>query len=65
LHTCQTIEPDNKPGWYILTVPEASPERIVPWVFAQKGEAVPLSPNGLVEEVRKQERHLAKAIGAI
>ena len=65
LHTCQTIESDNKSGWYILTVPEASPERIVPWVFAQNGEAVPLSPPELVEVVRRQERHLAKAIGAV
>ncbi|MBP5640850.1 MAG: WYL domain-containing protein [Victivallales bacterium] len=65
LHTCQIIEPANKLGWYILTVPEASPERIFPWVFAKKGEADPLSPNVLVEEVRKQERQLAKAIGAV
>ena len=65
LHTCQRIEPDKEPGWYILTVPEASTERIVPWVFAQKGEAVPLSPNGLVEEIRRQGLNLAKAIGAI
>lgn len=65
LHTCQRLEPDKEPGWYILTVPEASLERIVPWVFAQKGEAVPLSPNRLVEEVRRQERMLAKTIGAV
>ena len=65
LHTCQKIEPDKESGWYILTVPEASPERIVPWVFAQKGEAIPLSPNALVEEVRRQGRLLAKAIGVV
>ena len=64
LHTCQTIEPDIESGQYILTVPEAAPELIVPWVFAQMGEAVPLSPKELVEEVRRQERSLGKAIGS-
>ncbi len=64
LHTRQTIEPDVEEGKYILTVPEAAPERIVPWVFAQMGEAVPLAPEELVEVVRSQERALAEAIGS-
>lgn len=65
LHTRQATEPDAEPGWYILTVPEASLERVVPWVLAQGGDAVPLSPGKLVDEVRRRGRELAKAIGAV
>lgn len=52
MHPEQKIEVDGN-GGFILTIPSVAPEIIVPWIMRQCGDAIPLSPPEIVEEIRK------------
>ncbi|MDD4817448.1 MAG: WYL domain-containing protein [Victivallaceae bacterium] len=58
MHSEQKIElePDGK-SW-LFTIPEVPSEVVVPWILSQGGDAVPLSPQCIVDAVREKTEAL-------
>ena len=50
MHSRQKIK-KTADGW-LFHIPEVPGEVIVPWILSQKGQAVPLEPPELIENVR-------------
>lgn len=52
MHSKQTVR-QKKDGTWLFTIPEVASEVVVPWILAQRGNAVPLNPPELTEAVRR------------
>ena len=65
MHTRQKIAKDPaSPGAFLFTVPAVPLAVIVPWILAQRGDAVPLSPPELVDAVRRDAKAILKSLSA-
>lgn len=62
MHSRQIITPSDDGNSWFYTIPEISTEVIVPWILSQGGNAVPLSPPCIVDEVRKRTERLAASL---
>ena len=63
MHTRQSIAKDHAaPGAFLFTIPSVPLAVIVPWILAQRGDAVPLSPPELVDAVRHDAAIIAKKL---
>ena len=60
LHSKQKIV-DNKDGTFTMTAPQKAKHLAVQWILAQRGEAVPVAPAELVEDVIKTGRKIVEA----
>ena len=60
LHSRQKIV-DNRDGTFTMTVPQKAKHLAVQWILAQRGEAVPVAPAELVEDVIKTGRKIVEA----
>ena len=49
----------NRDSW-IFSIPAVPAEIIVPWILSQGGDAVPLSPQSIVEAVQEKSDRLSK-----
>lgn len=54
MHSGQTIEAEADGHSWMFTVPSVPREVVVPWILSQGGNAVPLSPQCIVEAVREK-----------
>ena len=54
MHSQQTIIEEAKGDSWIFHIPEIPKEVIVPWILSQGGNAIPLEPQIIVDEVRKK-----------
>ena len=63
LHSGQKFVQDED-GSYLLYIPAAPLERLVPWILNQQGNATPETPSSVVEAVRKAILRLADACQA-
>lgn len=54
MHSQQTIIEEAKGESWIFHIPEIPKEVIVPWILSQGGNAIPLEPQIIVDEVRKK-----------
>ena len=63
LHSGQNFVQDED-GSYLMTVPAAPLERLVPWILNQQGNASPETPSSFVDAVRKAILRLADACQA-
>ena len=61
MHSKQRIRP-MKDGSWLFDIPEVAAEVVVPWILAQRGDAVPLSPPELVETVRRDAETLVRKL---
>lgn len=60
MHTRQTLQKEpNRDSW-IFSIPAVPAEIIVPWILSQGGDAVPLSPQSIVEAVQEKLDRLSK-----
>lgn len=65
MHTRQTIAKDHAaPGSFLFTIPSVPLAVIVPWILAQRGDAVPLSPPELVDAVRHDAELIAQKLSS-
>ena len=53
MHSKMRIIPEPGTGCSIFFIPAVAAEVVVPWILAQQGEAVPLSPPEIVEAVKR------------
>lgn len=60
LHSRQKIV-DNRDGTFTMTVPQKAKHLAVQWILAQRGEAVPVAPAELVDDVIAAGRKITKA----
>ena len=60
MHTKQKITAERGGKSWIFSIPEISKEVITPWILSQGGNAIPLCPPEIVEDVREK----ASAISA-
>ena len=63
MHSKQTIR-KNRDGSCLFSIPEVPAEVVVPWILAQRGDAVPLEPPDLVETVRRDADTIVKRLTA-
>jgi len=61
MHTKQRIRKEGKDSWLFI-IPEVPKEVVVPWILSQQGQAIPLSPPGIVDAVRAAARAILKQI---
>ena len=65
MHTRQAIAKDREtPGAFLFTIPSVPLAVIVPWILAQRGDAVPLSPPELVDAVRHDAALIAQKLSS-
>lgn len=62
MHSRQTVTPNEDGVSWTYSIPEISAEVIVPWILSQGGNAVPLSPPCIVEDVRNRVKRLSAMI---
>ena len=63
MHTRQRIAKEpGRPGSFLFTIPSVPLAVVVPWILAQRGDAVPLSPPELVEAVRHDAGVIAQKL---
>ena len=63
MHSKQTVR-RQKDGTWMFEIPEVAAEVVVPWILAQRGDAVPLSPPELVDAVRDGAETVLKKLDA-
>ena len=63
MHSKQTVR-QTKDGAWLLELPEVAAEVVVPWILAQRGDAVPLAPPELVEAVRRDADAIVKKLSS-
>lgn len=63
MHSKQTVR-RQKDGTWMFELPEVAAEVVVPWILAQRGDAVPLSPPELVDAVRNGAESVLKKLAA-
>ena len=51
MHSKQRLRKEGRDTW-LFTLPEVPEQVIVPWILSQRGEAVPLAPQEIVEAVK-------------
>lgn len=61
MHSKQKIR-ENRDGSWTFLIPEVPAEVVVPWILAQRGDAVPLSPPELVDAVRRDAAAIVKRL---
>ena len=54
----------NRDGSCLFSIPEVPAEVVVPWILAQRGDAVPLEPPDLVETVRRDAEAIMRRLTA-
>lgn len=54
MHSKQKIKAERGGKSWIFTIPEVSKEVITPWILSQGGNAIPLCPPEIVEDVREK-----------
>lgn len=57
MHSKQTIKKERGGSW-LFTIPEVPEQVIVPWILAQRGEAIPLQPQIIVDAVKQSTQTL-------
>jgi len=62
LHTKQKYHPQED-GSCILEIPAAAEETLIPWILEQRGNAVPLSPQSVIDRVKCEVKNLADTLG--
>ena len=60
MHTRQTLQKEPDRDSWIFSIPAVPAEIIVPWILSQGGDAVPLSPQSIVEAVQEKSDRLSK-----
>ena len=60
MHTRQTLQKEPDRDSWIFSIPAVPAEIIVPWILSQGGDAVPLSPQSIVEAVQEKLDRLSK-----
>ena len=63
MHSGQKIK-KNRDGSFLFSIPEVPAEVVVPWILAQRGDAVPLAPPELVEAVRRDADAIVKKLSS-
>ena len=63
MHSKQSVR-RQKDGTWMFELPEVAAEVVVPWILAQRGDAVPLSPPELVDAVRRGAESVLKNLAA-
>ena len=63
MNSKQAIRKDRDGSW-MFRIPEVPAEVVVPWILAQRGDAVPLEPPELVEAVRRDAAAIMKNLDA-
>ncbi len=61
MHPGQKVR-KTRDGSFLFSFPDIPAEIVVPWIFAQKGEAAPLEPSEIVEAVRMGAQAIADRI---
>ena len=62
LHSGQKFKSEGE-GRFTMTLPGAAKHLVVEWILAQRGNATPLAPAELVEDVRQACRRIMESIG--
>jgi len=62
MHSKQSITRNEDGVSWTYSIPEISAEVIVPWILSQGGNAIPLSPPCIAEEVRNRVGRLSAMI---
>ena len=62
MHSKQSITPNDDGVSWTYSIPAISAEVIVPWILSQGGNAVPLSPQSIVDEVRERVKRLSESL---
>ncbi len=52
MHTRQTLKRESGCDTWIFTIPAVPMEIVVPWILSQGGDAIPISPQEIIAEVR-------------
>ena len=61
MHSKQRIRKEGKDSWLFI-IPEVPKQVVVPWILSQQGQAIPLSPPGIVEAVRTAARAILEKL---
>ncbi|MBO5992296.1 MAG: WYL domain-containing protein [Lentisphaeria bacterium] len=52
MHSGQIVTEETEGKSWLFYIPEVPKEVIIPWILSQGGEAIPLEPQEIVDEVK-------------